>query len=122
MAIKLNNEGFLWAQNRINSGEFLLDTTKDATWFQHAPTNTEKDHFFDTHSVKEYGQWFLGRDLNQPETSNKHWVYPYGDFQMVHKGGLEDVVKRANEDQCPEIANAAKELLNLINKSKSKKP
>ncbi len=114
MAIKLNRDGFLYAQNRISSGD--VDTLR-GLWKDHKATEDEVDKFLETHSMYEYGQWFLGVDTDIPENSKEHYVLPYGDLKMVHKDGVEAVEHEAEQKGYKDIAQAAHTLLTMIKDS-----
>lgn len=114
MALKLNKDGFLYAQERIKVGE--VDTLK-GSWANHKATENEEDVFLNNHYLKEYGQWFLAIDTNVDANDKHHYKLPYGDLGLVHKDGLEEVEKKAKKEGLSDIADAARQLLELIDKT-----
>lgn len=68
------------------------------------------------HSAHDYGLWFLGMNTHAPENSPEHYLYPIGDFKVLHRALVEKVAKQALKDHHHEIAQAAEELLKKIDK------
>lgn len=116
MAIKLHKDGYENAVRLIKAGEV---STFDANWNEEKPTPDEVVRFINAHFMSEYGLWFLGTDDKFPDNAKEHYVFPYGDLKMVQRCALVDSIKKSEKNH-PEITNAAKQLLDMIDK-KSKK-
>lgn len=111
MALKFHEPGFAYAQRLITEGEVLHDSLEK--WQESAPDRDDKVRFLNTHSIHEYGQWFLAIDEDKPENSIERYAYPHGDFNEVHKSALLTIEQ---ENPSPEITRAAQQLLSLIKK------
>ena len=70
--------------------------------------------YLERHDFDEYGLWFLGIHDEEPKDTKGHYGFPYGDFSRVHRSGLIAAESRAAQNDHPEIAKAAKRLLELI--------
>lgn len=109
MALKLNPQAIERAQYIIKAGEI------DHTGVDFLPTQDDIAKFLETHTMEEYGQWFLAIDTEAPENIKDRYLYPYGDFNIVHKQALEHIAKEAPA----EIAQAAQQLISLIDANES---
>lgn len=67
MAIVLHSAAVAQAERLINAGEV---ETFDASWAEEKPTPDEVIHFINTHYMKEYGLWFLGKNSKFPDRLN----------------------------------------------------
>lgn len=115
MAIKLNQQGFDYARHLIKVGEFNHDhCAGEEAWTENKPTVSDEARFLETHNMPEYGQWFLALDTENPENDKKHYVYAYGDFNLVHESGLKAVKEEAKRNNHKEIEHAAQQLLDMI--------
>lgn len=116
MAIKLNEAGFEHAKELIKGG---LEVEKKACdWNAHKATEDEIDKFLETHYMAEYGLWFLGINTDMSENAKERYVFPYGDFKIVHKSAIIIAEEDAARKGAREVQHAAKQLLELINKAK----
>jgi hypothetical protein len=111
MAIKLNQAAVERAKYIIKAGEV---ESFDESWSEVQPTPTEVDHFLATHYMREYGEWFLGKNSDIADTNKEHYVYPYGDLKEVQRSALLDTIAKAEKKGDSEIVRAAKELLELV--------
>lgn len=118
MAIKLHHKGFAHAQMLIKAHE--VEHNEDDTRWQSedAPTADEIARYLNTHTVEEFGQWFLGVNTDMPKESKDHYVFPHGDFSEVHACAVIEAEKKARSQNLAEIADAAKKLLDMINAQK----
>ena len=64
--------------------------------------------------MKEYGNWFLGKNDQFDSELPEHYEYPLGDLKEVQRSALVYSLSRAEEKECKEISQAAKELIELI--------
>jgi hypothetical protein len=114
MTVKLNGPGFEHANGLIEEGKFFDDERE--AWSDHHPsTQTEKD-FIQKHGVSEYGKWFLGVNDEYGEESRRHYEFPYGDFENVHRCGILAAQNRAGQDKYFDVENAAADLLAVLEK------
>jgi len=111
MPIKLNQAAVEHAKYLIKAGEV---ESFDTDWNEEKPTPTEVDHFMNTHYIKEYGNWFLGKNDQVDDKLKEHYEYPYGDLKEVQHCALVYSLGQAEKRGDKEIAQAAKELLDLI--------
>jgi hypothetical protein len=112
MTVKLNGPGYKHAKRLIEEGKFI-DDDRDA-WSDHHPsTQTEKD-FIKKSGFSEYGKWFLGVNDEYREESSRHYEFPYGDFENVHRCGILAAQGRAGQDKNFDVENAAADLLAVI--------
>lgn len=115
MAIKFHKSGFDNAVRLINAGQI---ETFDADWNEEKPTLEELVYFINHHEMGEFGRWFLGVDDAFPADAKEHYIYPHGDFKTVQKCALVHTHKEAQKNGHHEIANAAKQLIEMIDKKK----
>ena len=112
MAKKLNKAGYDLAKQMIGHG-FELEHDEN-NWKEVQPTLTEAVEYLNAHDLDQYGTWFLGIDTEADQKDKSKFVYPFGDFKVVHKSALLDSEKKARANKDNEIAEAAKRLLQLI--------
>ncbi|MBY0109589.1 MAG: hypothetical protein K2X90_00560 [Candidatus Babeliaceae bacterium] len=116
MTIKINKEGYEHALEIIKNGLEVEHETSN--WKEIKPDVNEMAQFLNTHSLKEYGLWFLGIDTDADQNSKDKYVYPYGDFSVLHKSGLIAAEQEAGNKHNHEIKSAAQKLLAMINQNK----
>ena len=119
MAIIYNKAGFEHAKKLIKEGEVEW---LDANWNEERPTPDEVNHFINTHYIKEYGLWFLAINDQYPDTTKEYYDYPYGDLKEVQLCALVDSMAKAEKNGHSEVANAAKKLIEMVNKLKNTSP
>ena len=113
MHVKLHKSAVDQAKKLIQAGEV---ESFSSDWYEQKPTPTEVDHYINAHFLKEYGLWFLGRNLDVEDTNKEHYVYPYGDLKEVQRCALVDSMAQAEKRGCKDVVKAAQELLDLIDK------
>ncbi len=113
MSIKFNKSGYNRAVEIIDNGLEVEHDTNN--WEEVKPTVDEELQYIDTHSLDEYGEWFLGI-RSEPELKDdiKKFVYPFGDFKVLHKSALLSSKKLAEKNKDNEIAGKIDELLDMI--------
>lgn len=112
MAIKLNKAAYDLAVSMIKNG---LEVEHDANNWDEVQANlSEQVRYLRTHGLEQYGTWFLGIDTDADPKSKDKYVYPFGDFSVLHKSALLVAVKKAEQDQDEEIKKAASQLLAMI--------
>jgi hypothetical protein len=95
MAVKLNRSAFKHAKELVGKGKVVVDE-RDA-WSEHQPSAQEENEFIDAHGFGEYGKWHLGIDDEEPKNTKKHYKFPYGDFEKVHRCALLSAESRAGQ-------------------------
>ncbi len=112
MAIKLNKAGFDHARELIQEG---LEVDMDpGNWEEVKPTVDDQARYLNSHSLEEYGLWFLGINDAAPANDKSKYVYPHGDLNVVQESALHLAVKEAAQKKDEAIHKAAQELLNLL--------
>lgn len=113
MAIKLNQSGYDRAVEIIKNGLEVENDTNN--WDEVKPTPDEDLHFIQTHSLEEYGEWFLGIDTDPELKDNRRkYVYPHGDFNVLQKSALLNSEKQAKQKNDTEVVAAIGRLLAMI--------
>ncbi len=110
-AVHLHKRAVEQAERLIKAGEI---EGFDSNWEAEKPTPDEVNHYLNTHSMEEYGAWFLGINPSAPKNIKEHYDYPHGDLKTVQRSALVDTVKRAEKAGHHEIVQAAKRLLEMF--------
>lgn len=116
MNIKLNKKAYDHAVDLIKNK--LEVEHAPSYWEEAKPTRNDEVRFLDTHSLEEYGSWFLGIDLDADQKSHETYHYPFGDLQVLHVGALHASKKAAEKHGHDEIVKAIDQLLKLIEEYK----
>jgi hypothetical protein len=119
MTVKLNQRAYEHARRLIAEGKFV-DDERDA-WSDHHPSTQTENDFIEENGFFEYGNWFLGVDFEYKEESRRHYEFPYGDFENVHRCGILAAQSRAGQDKYFDVENVAADLLAAIDKQARKK-
>jgi hypothetical protein len=114
MSVKLNGRAYEHAKRLIEAGKFIDDERE--TWSDHHPSTQMEQEFIDKNGFAEYGKWFLAVNDEYRQDKNRHYEFPYGDFENVHRCGILAVQSRAGQDKYSEVENAAADLLAVIDK------
>jgi hypothetical protein len=114
MTVKLNGRAYEHAKRLIEEGKFI-DDERDA-WSDHHPSTRTENEFIKKNSFLEYSKWFLAVNDEYEEESRRHYEFPYGDFENVHRCGILASQSRAGQDKCSDAENAAADLLAVIEK------
>jgi hypothetical protein len=112
MAVKLNRSAFEHAKELVGKGRVVVDE-RDA-WSEHQPSAQEENEFIDAHGFGEYGKWHLGINDKEPKNTKKHYKFPYGDFEKVHRCALLSAESRAGQYKHFAIERAAAHLHGMI--------
>lgn len=112
MAIKLHKAGYEHALKLIAGG---LEIEPDmGNWDDVRPTRDEIMHYLNTHSLNEYGLWFLGIDTDKAEHDSSRYLFPYGDLKVVHQSALLDAEEESIAKGFDDIEGAVNTLLDMI--------
>ncbi|RYU80466.1 hypothetical protein [Hymenobacter persicinus] len=113
MSVKLNSAAVTYAKELIRAGKVKHD---EGHWGQHNPDSGAENKFLDQHDMAEYAKWHLGQDASHGEDTKGRYKFPYGDFRTVHRDGLVAAKERAAQQGYHDIAKAADELLQTLDK------
>ena len=114
MTVKLNDRAYEHAKRLIEEGKFT-DDERDA-WSDHHPSTQTEKEFIEKNGFSEYSDWFLATNDGYREESRRHYEFPYGDFENVHRCGILAAQSRAGQDKYLDVENAAAALLAVIDK------
>ena len=118
MAVKLNKTAFDYAKRLVEEDHFVRDE-RDA-WSEHQPSTQDENDFVQQHGFREYAEWHLGIDDEQPENTKKRYSFPYGDFVDVHRCAVLSAESRAGQYKHFDIEAAAAHLHGMIDEKKPK--
>ena len=99
-------------------GRFINDE-RDA-WSDHHPSTRTENEFIEKNGLFEYSNWFLGVNDEYSEDSRRHYEFPSGDFENVHRCGILAAQSRAGQDKYSDVETAVADLLAVINKQARK--
>ena len=114
MTVKLNRDALEHARSLVKQGKVVRDERDD--WSEHAPSAAEENKFVDKNGWDDYSEWYLGVDREESDETKGRFSFPFGDFSKVHRCGVISLESRAAQYDHDDIAKAAKELLELIDK------
>lgn len=116
MAVRLNRRAFEHASRLIDEGKYAADSRDD--WSEALPSAAEENAFIAEFGFGEYAKWYLGINDEYPEDRKGRYEFPYGDFRVVHRGGVLTVESRAAQYKHVDIERAAAELHGKIDNIK----
>ncbi len=119
MRVTLNKKAFEFAKEMIHQGKFD-DKHGRGESAQVKPTDAQEQAYIKSFGWDQFSKWYLGAHLDRPENTRNRYEFPMGDFQTIHRADLLDIQKRAHEHNFDDIANGAKELVDLIDKKTRK--
>jgi hypothetical protein len=114
MTVKLNRRAYEHAKRLIEEGKFI-DDERDA-WSDHHPSTRTENDFIEKNGFFEYSKWFLGVNDGYEDESRRHYEFPCGDFENVHRCGILAAQSRAGQGEHFDVENAAADLLAVIEK------
>lgn len=114
MAVKLNKPALEHARSLVRAGKVVKDERDD--WSEDAPSAHDGNRYIDKNGWTEYSHWHLGVDTDKSEETKGRFEFPFGDFTKVHRCAVISLESRAAQFDHDDIAKAAKELLELIDK------
>ena len=115
MRVTLNKKAFEFAKQLIHERKFS-DNRGRGDEKRAKPTSDQETEFLKNHSWEEYGRWYLGAHYDRPENKQERYEFPMGDFKEIHRSDLLAIQKQAHEHNYDDIANAAKYLVELMDK------
>ena len=114
MTVKLNQCAYEYAKRLIEQGKCVNDE-RDA-WSDHHPSTQTENDFIEENGFCEYGKWFLGINDEYSEDRKRHYEFPFGDFENVHRCGILAAQSRACQEKYFDVEDAAADLLAVIEK------
>jgi hypothetical protein len=112
MAVKLHKPGFEKAETMIKKA-FEVDFGANR-WEEVKPSEDDELNYLDSHSLDEYGSWYLGIDTEVHIHDQSKFMYPFGDFDVVQESALIVAHQQAKNNHHNDIAAAAEKLLGNI--------
>ncbi len=119
MRVTLNKKAFEFAKEMIRQGKFS-DKHGRGDLKKAKPSPAQETDFLKGHNWEEYGRWYLGAHYDRPENKQERYEFPMGDYELIHRSDLLEIQKRAHDHNYKDIADAAQELVNLIDKKTNK--
>ena len=120
MRVTVNKKAFEFAKEMIHEGKF--DDKRGQGDVARAKPNTQQEEaFIKSHGWDMFGRWHLGAHYDRPENTRNRYEFPMGDFTLIHRSDLLEIQKKAHSNNFDDIANAAQELVDQIDKKTSKK-
>jgi hypothetical protein len=107
---RVNRAGVDRARELVDAGSVDVDTE----WSQAAPSAADENDEIERHGYDGYGAWHLAVDPDASEETKKRYAFPYGDFHRVNRAALIHAKQRATQNDHPEIADAADDLLQRL--------
>jgi hypothetical protein len=112
---RVNKEGVAQARKLIDAGTYDDDTE----WSDAAPSADAENAEIEKHGYDGYGAWHLAVDPDASEETKKRYAFPYGDFSRVNRAALIHGKQRAVQNDHDEIAEAADDLLQRMERARS---
>jgi hypothetical protein len=112
MAATLNRRAFDHARELVANGRYTIDDRDD--WSEHRPSAQWENSFIERHGMAEYAKWHLGVDDREDSGTKRHYKFPYGDFETVHRCGLLAAESRAGQRKYYDIELAVAHLHGML--------
>jgi hypothetical protein len=119
MTVKLNYRAYEHAKRIIEDGKFIDDERE--AWSDHHPSTQTENDFIEKNGFFEYSKWFLGVNDEYGEETRRHYEFPYGDFENVHRCGILAAQSRAGQPKYFDVEKATADLLAVIDEQAQKK-
>ncbi|GHO48882.1 hypothetical protein [Ktedonospora formicarum] len=116
MTVKLNQPAFEHAKKLIEQGKCVIDE-KDQ-WSEHHPSTEKENAYLQSHTVEEYGKWYLGVDTDEDADNKGRYKFPFSDFHKVHRCGVIAAESRAGQYKYTDIERAAAHLHGMLETAK----
>lgn len=115
MRVKLNQKAFEFAKQLIHDGK-IDERRGSAELKHHTPSVQQADDYIKNHSWEDFGKWHLGVHFDRPENKKERYELPIGDFQHIVRADLIAIQKTAHEYHYMDIDEAAKKLIEMLDK------
>ena len=106
----------------IDKAEQLIDAHQyvfDSDWSEAQPSPADENDKIDRDGYDAFGEWHLAIDPDASDETKERYGFVFGDFRRVHRSGLIAAKQRAAEWDHSEIEEAADELLQKLDASRS---
>jgi hypothetical protein len=110
------NEAAVEKARRLVDAGTYDDTTE---WSQAAPSAARENQEVEENGYDGYGSWHLGVDPDASEETKGRYHFPYGDFSRVNRAALIHAKQRASQNDHEEVARAADDLLERLDRERS---
>jgi hypothetical protein len=112
MAVQLNRNALSHAKGLIRKGDVVKDERDD--WSDDAPSTDESNAYIKRHGMAEYAKWHLGEETSQDKENKGRYLFPYGDFEKVHRCAVIAGESRAGQYHHASVEAALREILEQI--------
>src|SRR5688572_29355598 len=112
MTVKLNERAYRYAKEVVRDGDVVIDEPE--AWSAHRPSAVQENQYIEEHGLSAYGRWFLGIDDEHAGDTKDHYMFPYSDFENVHRCGVLSAQARAAQHQYTDIELAAAHLHGML--------
>ena len=112
MVIELNERAFEHGKQLIREGRTVADERGD--WRDHRPNAEKQDAYMLAMGAQRYGDWHLGIDDQQAESSKGRYHFLFGDFSCLHRCALFEIEDEAENFFYGDIEIAAATLISLL--------
>ncbi len=119
MAVKLNKIGFEHAQALIRDGKVVKDDR--GMWSAHQAGTRGENDFMRDRGPAEYAKWYLAIEDEKGTGTKSRYLFPFGDFESVHRCGVLAAQGRAGMYADPEFEKATTSLLEAIDRGIEKR-
>jgi hypothetical protein len=119
MTIELNTPAVKHARRLIKAGKVVRDERDD--WSEDALAAADETDWLRVHGWHDFAEWHLGVDRDKNDETKGAYSFPMGDYSKVHRCAIISMESRAAQYDHPEIAKAAKKLLEQIDKGATTK-
>lgn len=110
MPVYTTHDAVAYAKELIRKGDYVTDTD----WSESQPSPEDENDYLEEHGYDAYSKWFLAKDTDDSQETKERHLFPYGDFQKVHRSGVIAAKQRAAQYDYNTVLEAADELLAMI--------
>jgi len=112
----VNDAGVAKARSLIDRRQYVVRSE----WGEVQPGADEENAFLESHGWEDYARWHLGLTAGATDETKGRYAFVFGDFRRVHRSALIACVYRAAEWEHKEVELAAHDLLQRLDKTRSK--
>ena len=110
--VVVNEEAFEKAKRLIRRARYIADD-RDA-WSAHRPPVEVENVYLLDRGWEEYATWYLAVDRDEHHDVKQKHLFPYSDFEDVHRCALLSTESQARLYGHDEVAKAARALAEMI--------
>jgi hypothetical protein len=111
----VNRRGVAHARSLIKAKRYVLNSN----WGDVQPSADDENAFLESHSWKDYADWYLGLTEGAADETKARYAFVYGNFRRLHRSGLIACLYRAAEWRHKEVERAAYRLLQELDAAAS---